>query len=73
MKTRSKIKRGNMNHILSLQQQVETFIAQKRELQEGIKELKSYLQSSKFNCGDELDGYVSIQDVLNRLPEIIGG
>jgi chromosome segregation ATPase len=59
-------------YINQLQDTVETLSSQKRELQEGIKELKSYLQSSKFNCGDELDGYVNIQDVLNRLPEIIG-
>lgn len=61
------------NYIIQLQEMVETLSSQKRELQDGIKELKSYLQSSKFNCGDELDGYVNIQDVLNRLPEIIGG
>jgi hypothetical protein len=61
------------NYIIQLQETVETLSSQKRELQDGIKELKSYLQSSKFNCGDELDGYVNIQDVLNRLPEIIGG
>jgi hypothetical protein len=62
-----------MNYIHKLQETVDTLDSQKRELQDGIKELKSYLQSSKFNCGDELDGYVNIQDVINRLPEIIGG
>jgi hypothetical protein len=62
-----------MNYIHKLQETVDTLSSQKRELQDGIKELKSYLQSSKFNCGDELDGYVNIQDVINRLPEIIGG
>ena len=62
-----------MNYIHRLQETVDTLSSQKRELSDGIKELKTYLQSSKFNCGDELDGYVNIQDVLNRLPEIIGG
>ena len=32
-----------------------------------IQDLKEYLSSEKFHCGDEMDGYVSVQDVLNRI------
>lgn len=34
---------------------------------EDINNLEKYLLSRKFHCGDDLDGYVSISDVLNRL------
>ena len=36
-------------------------------MNEDIKNLFFYLNSSKFHCGDELDGYVNIQDVFERL------
>ena len=30
-----------------------------------------YLSNKKFHCGDKLDGYVSVSDVLHRLQDII--
>lgn len=32
-----------------------------------LLEIVSYLNSSKFRCGDELDGYVNINDILSRI------
>jgi hypothetical protein len=40
---------------------------EKREALEIITNLYVYMQSSKFHNGDELDGYISTQDVFNRL------
>lgn len=38
---------------------------------DAIRDLKCYLLSEKFRCGDkQLDGYVNISDVLNRLGDI---
>lgn len=59
-----------MNHILALTQQVRQAEGEAARVAEELKELRGYLQSSKFNCGSELDGYVSIQDVLSRLPRV---
>lgn len=41
------------------------------QAQELLLDLVKYLQSSKFNYGDDLDRYVNVQDVLNRLEPII--
>jgi len=54
-------------HITNLQDQLQQLRAEKDSVSETIFELKIYLQSDKFNCGDDLDGYVNINDVLNRL------
>ena len=35
-----------------------------------IISLRSYLTSSKFNCGNALDGYVNVNDVLARLVNV---
>ena len=35
-----------------------------------IDDLTSYLNSKKFHCGDSLDGYVNVKDVLDRLKKI---
>lgn len=35
-----------------------------------ILELSSYLNSDKFNCNNELDGYVNIKDIFNYLNRI---
>jgi len=37
------------------------------EVKAKIQDLREYLLSQKFHCGDEMDGYVNVQDVLNRL------
>lgn len=59
-----------MNHIRDLKYQAEVSEAQRQEADAKIVELLSYLNSDKFKCGDELDGYVSINDVRSRLAEI---
>ena len=38
-------------------------------LRDGLDALRSYFALPKFSCGDRLDGYVSIADVLLRLRE----
>jgi len=35
-----------------------------------ILDLRVYLESDKFQCGDALDGYVNIKDVIARLNNI---
>lgn len=59
-----------MNYIWKLEQRVEELNLQRAVAWEQIAELKGYLCSSKFNCGNELDRYVNITDVLNRLNQI---
>ena len=58
------------NYIHQLQDQVKTLESEKEIIQSGLDELMRYMQSSKFHCGDELDGYVNISDVVSRLVEI---
>jgi hypothetical protein len=58
-----------MNHIHKLQAQVRALKHEQAALQQGITDLVAYITSSKFSCGDELDGYVNMQDVLNRLSD----
>lgn len=64
------------NYIHRLQDEVEELTKAKRAARLALIDLEVYLTSSKFNCGDELDGYVSIHDVLHRLraaqDELIG-
>ena len=61
-----------MNYIKRLENEVAGMADMIKELNDGMSELRAYLQSDKFNCGDDLDGYVHINDVLNRLPRISG-
>jgi len=35
-----------------------------------LDNILAYLNSPKFRCGSELDGYVSVQDIILRLREI---
>jgi len=58
-----------MNYIHQLQGEVREKDQEIQTLREGLKDLRAYLQSDKFRCGDSLDGYVNVQDVLNRLPK----
>jgi len=60
-----------MNYIKQLQETLETTSHQKRELKRIISELRSYVQSNKFHSGNELDNYVSCQDVLNRTEDYL--
>lgn len=59
-----------MNYIKQLEKRVEELNLQRATAWEQVAELKKYLCSSKFNCGNELDRYVNITDVLNRLNQI---
>jgi hypothetical protein len=58
-----------MNYIKRLQAQVRALQQEKLALRNGLNELESYLLSPKFSCGNELDGYVNVNDVLNRLSD----
>lgn len=59
-----------MNYIQSLQDQVSELRTQKDAVNEQITSLMAYINSPKFQCGDELDGYVNISDVMSRLIEM---
>lgn len=59
-----------MSHIRDLKYQAEVSEAQRQAADAGITELMQYLNSDKFQCGDELDGYVNVKDVLDRLVTI---
>ena len=48
-----------MNYIQQLNAQIEALKTQRDAAREQLQELKSYLTSSKFAHGSELDGYVS--------------
>jgi hypothetical protein len=54
-------------YINQLQDTLADVSAQRDSLKEMVQDLEAYLQSDKFRCGDELDGYVNINDVLARL------
>lgn len=55
------------NYIHQLQATVKQLQDELSRRNEVDDRLRSYLLLPKFSCGDELDGYVNIQDVLNRL------
>ena len=39
-------------------------------INELINEFQQYLNSDKFACGNELDGYINISDVHDMLDQI---
>lgn len=55
------------NYIHKLQDENENLKAKLAKKEAMINELRRYLNSGKFHCGDELDGYVNVADVLHRL------
>lgn len=59
-----------MNYIKRLQGEVKDRQEQREEALEALNDLLEYLGSGKFRCGDDLDGYVSVQDVFNRLAPV---
>jgi hypothetical protein len=59
-----------MNYIKQLQEQIAENTRLINEAAENINQLRRYLNSPKFHCGDELDGYVNTQDVLSRLDNV---
>jgi len=58
-----------MNYIKRLHHENETLQKQITEQNFKLIELERYLLSGKFHCGDELDGYVNVQDILNRIRD----
>ena len=58
-----------MNYIYQLQNEVTEKRDVIQDMRDTLQDLREYLQSDKFRCGDDLDGYVNVQDVLNRLPK----
>ena len=62
-----------MNYIKKLQaaslEQADTIA----HYQSIIDDLRRYLESDKFRCGDDLDGYVNVRDVLSYLDAITVG
>lgn len=59
-----------MRYINRLEAEAQAANTAAKATREQIDDLVSYLNSSKFRCGDELDGYVNIQDILPRLFEM---
>lgn len=59
-----------MNYIKSLQKRIKEVNSNISKAREELYTLQTYLSSSKFNCGDELDQYVNIQDVFSRIEKI---
>jgi hypothetical protein len=53
-----------MNYILQLKDQAARAEAEVSALRAGLHDLRSYLMSPKFRCGDRLDGYINTGDVL---------
>lgn len=58
-----------MNYIKRLQADIARLTAERDMLLAGIEDIRQYLHHSKFACGDRLDGYVNVMDVLLRLRE----
>jgi hypothetical protein len=53
-----------VNYIRQLQAEGASAEREIGAIKDGLSELRRYLQSSKFHCGDRLDGYVNVGDVL---------
>ena len=58
------------NYIQRLQDENKGLLARDKAIGEGMVDLELYLLSGKFKCGDVLDGYVHISDILHRIGEI---
>jgi hypothetical protein len=59
-----------MNYIKQLEADILLLKLQTEAADDLIGDLFRYLNSPKFNCGNELDRYVNIADVQARLQEI---
>lgn len=55
-----------MNYIKQLQLDLEAANDENVRLNDIISDLRSYVQSSKFSAKGHLQGFVNVQDVLNR-------
>jgi len=52
-----------MNYIKRLQLEAAAAKKELAAVKQGLDDLRSHLASSKFRCGDRLDGYVNISDI----------
>lgn len=59
-----------MNYIKRLEGEKKDAQEAREKALEALQELEVYLDSAKFRCGDDLDGYVNVSDVVLRLREI---
>jgi hypothetical protein len=58
-----------MNYIHQLRADNESLKREITAIKASLSDLRGYLHSSKFNCGDRLDHYVNIADVLGYLRD----
>lgn len=59
-----------MKYITVLQYENKELKARAESAKTKMDNLVKYLNSPKFHCGDTLDGYVNVQDVLDVLRDI---
>ena len=58
-----------MNYIKQLEKTVREQRAEIEALHRNITQVRVYVCSPKFFCGDKLDGYVNCNDIARRLTE----
>lgn len=56
---------------MKLQDRVTMMQTEKRLALKTILDLYKYMQSHKFNRGNELDGYINVNDVFARLQPAV--
>ena len=56
-----------MNYIKQLKCDNQALSREVAAIKSGLNELRDYLHSPKFRCGDSLDSYVNLSDVLAYL------
>tara|TARA_R100000951_G_scaffold101420_1_gene92970 strand:- start:37754 stop:37945 length:192 start_codon:yes stop_codon:yes gene_type:complete len=59
-----------MNYIKRLELDIKQAEKKAKNVDEIITELFNYVNSSKFRCGDDLDGYVNIKDITTYLDRV---
>ena len=59
-----------MNYIKQLQSNIEQADSKANIVDDIVTELYNYVNSTKFSCGDDLDGYVNIKDITTYLDRI---
>ena len=60
-----------MNYITQLKSQISEQQQVIARYEEMVADLHRYLLSAKFRCGDPLDGYVNVSDVLRRTEVVL--
>jgi hypothetical protein len=61
-----------MNYIKRLEMEVVELGNDIEIIDNIVTEAYKYLNSEKFRCGDELDGYVNVKDIMRYLDRIRG-